>query len=125
MVNDGPLCKCVSADVCNCYCIRGNYKWRHVDGFDCSRFDNVACTYKLAVNIGPAGDNVNHPSHYTFSKIEVIEAIEAWALPYHLACVVKYVARAGRKDPAKRIEDLEKASWYLLRFITNLKGEVK
>lgn len=68
-------------------------------------------------DVALAGDTVNHPSHYTFSKIEVIDAIEAWKLPYHLACVVKYVARAGRKDPTKTKEDLQKAVWYLQRYI--------
>jgi len=62
-------------------------------------------------------DPVNHPSHYTFGGIEVIDAIEAWALPYHLGNCVKYIARAGRKDPSKEIEDLKKARFYLDRYI--------
>jgi len=66
------------------------------------------------------GDPVNHPSHYTFGSIEVIDAIEDWELPYHLGNVVKYVARAGRKDQAKTIEDLKKARWYLDRYIEQL-----
>ena len=33
--------------------------------------------------------------------------------------VVKYVARAGKKDPMKRLEDLHKAMWYLQEEITN------
>lgn len=35
---------------------------------------------------------------------------------------VKYISRAGKKDPSKIIEDLEKARWYLEREITNQKG---
>lgn len=66
--------------------------------------------------------NVTHPSHYNSGKIEVIEAIEDWGLSYHRGNVVKYVARAGKKDPAKEIEDLEKAAWYLARDIENLKA---
>jgi hypothetical protein len=62
-------------------------------------------------------NTVNHPSHYASSRIEVIEAIEAWELGMHLGNAVKYVARAGKKDPAKLTEDLEKAIWYLKRFI--------
>ena len=46
-------------------------------------------------------DNVNHPAHYTYGSIEVIDAIEGLALPYHLGNALKYIARAGRKDPAK------------------------
>ena len=61
--------------------------------------------------------NVNHPSHYNSGKIEVIEAIEDWGLNYHCGNAVKYVARAGKKDPDKFVEDLEKAIWYLERKI--------
>jgi hypothetical protein len=67
--------------------------------------------------------NVNHPSHYNSGKIEVAEAIEDWKLGFHLGNVVKYVARAGKKDPAKHVEDLEKAEWYLKRMIELLKAE--
>jgi hypothetical protein len=65
-------------------------------------------------------DPVNHPSHYTFGRIEVITVIEDWKLPFHLGQVVKYVARAGKKDKDKELEDLKKAQWYLNRHITNL-----
>lgn len=61
--------------------------------------------------------NVNHPVHYNTGKIEVIEAIEDWALGFHLGNAVKYIARAGKKDSAKYIEDLEKAIWYIRRRI--------
>ena len=43
-------------------------------------------------------------------------------LPYHLGNVVKYVARAGKKDPEKTVEDLRKAAWYLNRYIDLLEG---
>ena len=69
-------------------------------------------------------DPVNHPSHYTAGhKIEVIQFLEDWMLPFHLANCVKYICRAGRKDPAKTIEDLEKGRWYLDRYIALLKKE--
>ena len=74
---------------------------------------------------GATSDPVNHPSHYTWSSIEPIDAIEAWQLPYHLGNVVKYVSRAGHKDKSKTIEDLKKASWYLSRYINNLEQEEK
>ena len=66
-------------------------------------------------------DNVNHPSHYTDGKIEVIDFIEDKKLGYHLGNAVKYISRAGKKDPDKYIEDLQKAVWYLNReiIITN------
>lgn len=59
---------------------------------------------------------VNSPSHYhKASGVEVIVAIEAWGLGFCLGNVIKYVARAGRKDSGTRMEDLHKARWYLNR----------
>lgn len=65
-------------------------------------------------------DNVNHPDHYKDGGVEVIDFIEAKNLGYHLGNVVKYVSRAGKKDPKKELEDLKKANWYLTRKIDNL-----
>lgn len=65
-------------------------------------------------------DNINHPPHYTFSKIEPIDVIEAWGLGYHLGCVVKYIARAGHKG--SELEDLQKAAWYLHRKVKELEN---
>lgn len=65
-------------------------------------------------------DNVNHPSHYTDGKIEVIDFIEDKGLNLHRGNAVKYIARAGKKDPNKEIEDLQKAAWYLNREIMRL-----
>lgn len=70
-------------------------------------------------------DNVNHPSHYTDGKIEVIDFIEQKNLNFHRGNAVKYIARAGKKDPAKEIEDLQKAVWYLQREIEKLKEREK
>lgn len=60
---------------------------------------------------------VAHPSHYNFGKIEVVEFIEDQKLDFHCGNAVKYVCRAGRKDPAKEVQDLQKAVWYLQRKI--------
>lgn len=68
-------------------------------------------------------DNVNHPSHYTDGKIEVIDFIEDKKLNFHRGNAVKYIVRAGKKDIAKEIEDLEKAVWYINREIERLKNE--
>lgn len=68
-------------------------------------------------------DMVNHPSHYTDGNIEVIDFIEDKRLNYHRGNAVKYICRAGKKDPEKTIEDLQKAEWYLHREIQNLKAE--
>ena len=70
-------------------------------------------------------DAVNHPSHYTDGKIEVIDYIEDKKLNYHLGNSVKYISRAGKKDPSKKIEDLKKAQWYLNREIERLEKEKK
>lgn len=71
----------------------------------------------------PANDPVNHPSHYTYGSIEVIDVIEALNLPYHLGNAVKYIARA--KDPTKTTEDLAKAVWYINRYIEFLGKKAK
>ena len=68
-------------------------------------------------------DTVNHPAHYTFGSIEVIDVIEGLMLPYHLGNAVKYIARAGRKDKNKIAEDLKKAIWYLNRYIEYLEKQ--
>lgn len=65
-------------------------------------------------------DAVNHPSHYTRGKIEVIDFIEDQQLSYHLGNVIKYIARAGYKGD--KLEDLKKARWYLDRYINEVMG---
>lgn len=60
-------------------------------------------------------DIINHPYHYTFGKIEVIDVLEDWGLGFHLGNVVKYIARSSYKG--KFLEDLKKARWYLDRKI--------
>lgn len=67
-------------------------------------------------------DPVNHPGHYT-EGIEVIDYIESKNFPYHIGNAVKYLSRAGRKDPAKTVEDLQKAVWYINRYIKLLEGK--
>lgn len=68
-------------------------------------------------------DAVNHPSHYTDGDIEVIDYIEDKKLPYHLGNAVKYISRAGKKNPDKTVEDLQKAVWYINRYIKKLSQE--
>jgi len=62
-------------------------------------------------------DNVNSPAHYKVGGIETIDFIEAKKLNYNLGNVVKYITRADHK--ANRLEDLQKAKWYLEREISN------
>ena len=70
-------------------------------------------------------DPVEHPKHYTTGKIECIDYIEDKELGFHLGNAVKYITRAGKKDPAKTVEDLEKAVWYIQRKIELLKKEAQ
>ena len=65
-------------------------------------------------------DPVNHPSHYTDGKIEVIDYIKDKGLGFCLGNAVKYISRAGKKDPEKEIEDLRKADWYIILRIKEL-----
>lgn len=68
-------------------------------------------------------DAVEHPAHYTSGKIEVIDYIEDQNFPYHLGNAIKYISRAGKKDPEKTVEDLQKAVWYINRYIDLLQGK--
>lgn len=60
-------------------------------------------------------EKINHPRHYNVGKIETISAIEDWGLGFHLGNAVKYIARAQHKGNEK--EDIEKAIWYLQRYL--------
>ena len=67
-------------------------------------------------------ESVNHPTHYggEDNTYEAIKVIEAWGLDFCLGNVVKYISRAGKKDPNKELEDLKKAVWYLNRRIEQI-----
>ena len=67
--------------------------------------------------------NIDHPPYYgSDTTYETIKVIEAWQLDFCLGNAVKYISRAGKKDPDKEIEDLQKAMWYIQRRISQLKG---
>lgn len=89
------------------------------------------CNCVLAPNykkiIDGVVETVNHPSHYGGDTVyEVIKVIKAWKLGFSLGNAVKYIARAGRKDPAKTIEDLKKAIFYINDEIAEIeKGQTK
>jgi hypothetical protein len=89
-----------------------------------------------------ASEAVNHPAHYGGGNnpYEAIKVIEAWELGFCLGNTVKYISRAGRKvmradlftTPAEhdaamakaRLEDLQKARWYLDREIQQAQKSV-
>lgn len=64
------------------------------------------------------GEQVVSPKHYNVGKIEVIDFIEDQNLGFHLGNVIKYVCRAKHKG--KEMQDLEKALWYLQRYIDRM-----
>ncbi|MCG2353355.1 DUF3310 domain-containing protein [Staphylococcus epidermidis] len=78
--------------------------------------------YSLANENEPAemtlDDKVNHPSHYTYGDIEIIDFIEQVTkdykpeLAFAIGNAIKYISRANRKNGK---EDLDKARWYLNR----------
>jgi hypothetical protein len=67
-------------------------------------------------------DPVTNPAHYISGRsVEPLDVIEDWALPHHLGCAVKYIARAGRKGNAA--QDIRKAIFYLSRYASILERE--
>lgn len=67
---------------------------------------------------------VDHPQYYGGDTVyEVIKVIEAWELGFCTGNAVKYIARAGKKDPVQHLTDLRKARWYLEREIQRLEKE--
>jgi hypothetical protein len=64
------------------------------------------------------------PEHYggKDNPYEVFKVLEAWGQDkdFYLGNVIKYVARAGKKDPDTFKEDLQKALVYLERRISLL-----
>lgn len=66
----------------------------------------------------PLKESITQPDHYVKGRsIEPLDVIESWKLMHHVACALKYICRAGRKDCEKT--DLEKAIFYLDRFLRN------
>jgi hypothetical protein len=70
-------------------------------------------------------EQVNHPEHYggASNVYEAIKVIDAWNLGFSLGNTVKYISRAGKKDPKKEIEDLKKALFYLEHHIKTLENK--
>lgn len=69
----------------------------------------------------PEEDVVNHPKHYQLAKgVEAIDLMEmtstAPEFVGHLRnTALKYIIRAGHKDPSKYVQDLDKAKWYITK----------
>lgn len=66
-------------------------------------------------------DPVNHPNHYT-SVVPGIECIDVTQFfNFCRGNAIKYIWRAGHKDKAKEIEDLQKAKFYIDQEIKRIK----
>ncbi|MFQ3708812.1 DUF3310 domain-containing protein [Staphylococcus equorum] len=69
-----------------------------------------------------SSDTVNHPSHYNYGDIEVIDFIEQITqhynpnVAYHIGNAIKYLARSPHKKGKK---DVAKAKWYIERAYDN------
>ena len=71
--------------------------------------------------VKPATDAINPPHYQGFSNgAQVIDITEHLSLCAGTA--IKYLARAGKKDPSKHVEDLEKAAWYVSRELGRVKA---
>ena len=67
-------------------------------------------------------EKVDHPEHYSPGVYEVINIIEHYNLGFHLGNVLKYILRADKKHDTPK-EDIEKAIWYLNRYLQTLEKE--
>ena len=97
-----------------------------VNPLKCPITEDECKRYRFEIDNQPNPDNkdakdecfdaINRPAHYCKDrKIQPINVIEDWKLGFNLGSALKYISRAGRKDD--RIQDLEKAVFYLNREI--------
>jgi len=89
-----------------------------------TRMKKILSSYtgSKAVKHTGAGDNVNHPSHYTQGSIECIDAIEESTkglLGIAAVCVANVIKYIWRYKFKNGIEDLKKARWYLDKLINH------
>ena len=101
------------------------WKCKHVvDKLDCGQCINHD-KWESRDDISSVNDSVNHPSHYTQGKYEVIDIIEDATKDLkgiQAVCdanVLKYALRWPYKNG---IEDLKKAQWYLDRLIKEVEN---
>jgi hypothetical protein len=68
-------------------------------------------------------ETVDHPSHYTAhpSGVECIAITEHFN--FCIGNAIKYLWRAGLKEGADELEDLQKALWYIKREIERRAGK--
>lgn len=71
----------------------------------------------------PENNQISHPAHYCFGKYEPVKVIQDWKLSFCCGNVIKYLARAGRKDGNSKLQDLLKAKQYLEFEIEELEND--
>ena len=116
--NYGNKCP-LNYPACRCGCATHFLRKREDGTYEMSD-EEINAAYYLVIE---SADSVNHPSHYADGKIEVIDFIEDKKLGFCLGNAVKYISRAGKKDPTKEVEDLRKAVWYIERHIWGIENE--
>ena len=68
-------------------------------------------------------DPINPEYYANASGLQSIDVIEAFVPDKpHRWAALKYIFRAGKKDPAKEAEDLRKAIWWLEREIASIEA---
>lgn len=70
-------------------------------------------------------DMVNHPSHYTQSGIECIDALKAATVSktgIEAVCTANAIKYLWRYEEKNGIEDVKKAKWYIDRLIKELEN---
>lgn len=80
---------------------------------------------EVTVESGVSGDNVNHPNHYNRGTIECIDALPSIldgldaTGGFYIGNFIKYIWRWKGKNG---LEDLNKAKWYLSKYIERYGG---
>jgi hypothetical protein len=65
-------------------------------------------------------DPIN-PTHYASPGVKGAELIDFIDhMPFARGNAIKYIFRAGKKDPTKELEDLKKAQWLINREVAKL-----
>ena len=91
-----------------------------MDAMGCTNFEvRPGICMPLYKSDTDRNERVDHPPYYQ-GNIEVIDFIEDKELGFHLGNAIKYIARAGKKTPDAK-EDIEKAIWYLERYLNKCK----
>lgn len=88
---------------------------------DCERGKTVHAEkqIKAVLRVTDNYVNIDHPKHYTQKAgVECIQVTEQFN--FNRGNAIKYIWRAGDKDPSREIEDLKKGRWYLDREIKRM-----